>query len=118
MVVAGSITPFLVVGELLFALAGWGASKVWGNKLSAVSPTSLFIGAVMATCAFVWDFETNAATALLYNWPQLTLPMLVGYELQGAVFAVAHEASDFVLGMFLVPVTAAVLIPRMARRKS
>ncbi|MDV3277917.1 MAG: hypothetical protein LYZ69_05560 [Nitrososphaerales archaeon] len=116
--VAGSITPFLVTGELLFVVAGWATSKIWRDRLSAVSPTSLFIGAVMAICAFGWDFETNAATALLYNWPQLTVPMLVGYELQGAIFAVAHEVSDFVLGAFLVPVVATILIPRLARRMS
>jgi hypothetical protein len=113
---AGAIAPFLVLGELLFAVAGWAASKVWGEKLSALSPTSVFIGATMAICAFAWDLETNAATALLANWPQLTLQSLVVYELQGSFFAVTHEVADFVIGTVFVP-AAVILIPRALRRR-
>lgn len=113
---AGAITPFLVIGELIFAVAGWAASKAWGRKLNALSPTSVFIGATMAVCAFIWDLETNAATALLEYWPQLTVKYLLLTELQGALFAVSHEVSDFLLGMILVPLVIAMVL-RFPRRK-
>ncbi|MDG6904290.1 MAG: hypothetical protein JRN20_00735, partial [Nitrososphaerota archaeon] len=64
------ITPFLVAGELLFAIAGYIASKIWGmEKISLLSSRNLFIGATMAICAFIWDFETNIATGLIALWP-------------------------------------------------
>ncbi|MDV3293661.1 MAG: hypothetical protein LYZ70_05270 [Nitrososphaerales archaeon] len=114
--IAGSITPFLVIGELIFAVAGWGAARVWGDRLQAVSPRSLFIGATMAICAFLWDFETNAATALIAYWPDLTLQKLAVTELSGAVFALSHELSDFALGTLLVPLVV-ILIPQMRQRR-
>jgi hypothetical protein len=113
--VAGSIAPFLVLGELVFAAAGWAAAEAWGRKLRPASASSVFIGATMAICAFVWDVETNAATALLEYWPQLTLQKLLATEAFGAVFAVSHELSDFLLGMVLVPVVI-VMLPRIYRR--
>ena len=113
--VAGAIAPFLVLGELLFALAGWGASKAWRRGTRVVSPVSLFIAATMAICAFVWDLETNAATALLEYWPKLTMQKLVATEIFGATFAVSHELSDFVLGLTLIPVVIA-LLPRIRGR--
>lgn len=114
--IAGAITPFLVLGELMFVVAGWAAAKAWGDRLQTVSPTSLFIGATMAICAFMWDFETNAATALLAYWPQLTLQKLIITELAGGVFAVSHELSDFLLGTLLAPAVV-LMIPRVLRRK-
>ena len=52
---AGPVAPFLIVGEVLFALAGWGAAKAWAGQFRLVSPYSMFIGATMAICAFFWD---------------------------------------------------------------
>jgi len=113
---AGAIAPFLIGGELLFAAAGWGASRVWGKDRRVLSTTSIFIGATLAICAFVWDFETNAASALIANWPGLTLGEVFGYELSGFVFPVplAHELADFLLGMATAP-AAMALLPRMKR---
>lgn len=110
--VAGAITPFLVGGELLFAAAGWWASKVWGERARPLTPNSLFIGAIMLITAFLWDFETNAATALIAYWPSLTLQKFVLTEAAGIPFALIHEYADFLLGMLFVPV-AIVLIPRV-----
>lgn len=113
---AGIIAPFLVGGELVFAAAGWGASKVWGTDGKVLSPTALFIGATLAICAFVWDFETNAATALIATWPGTTLSQVAFYELQGFVFPtpLAHELWDFVLGTMLAP-AAILTIPKVRR---
>jgi len=113
---AGAVAPFLIAGELLFAVAGWGASKVWGTEKAGLSPTAIFIGATLAICAFVWDFETNAASALLWYWPKLTLGEVLGYELAGFVFPtpLAHELWDFALGTFMAP--AAMLAAARVRR--
>ena len=113
---AGAITPFLIGGELLFAAAGWGASRVWGQEKEAVSLTTVFIGATLAICAFAWDLETNAATALIANWPGLTLGEVFGYELAGFVFPIplAHELGDFLLGVAVAP-AALFLVPRLRR---
>jgi len=113
---AGAMMPFLVGGELIFAAAGWGASRVWGNDRKVLSPTAIFIGATLAICAFVWDFEANAASALIINWPRLTFGELVAYELSGFVFPtpLAHELWDFVLGALMAP-AAILAIPRARR---
>jgi hypothetical protein len=113
---AGAITPFLIGGELLFAAAGWGASRVWGDKREVVFPTAVFLGATLALCAFAWDFETNAATALIANWPGLTLGEVLGYELSGFVFPIplAHELGDFLLGTMTAP-AALFMLPRFGR---
>ena len=101
---AGMMTPFLVLGELLFAVAGWAAARTWGNNVRQMSSKALFIGATMAICAFVWDFETNAATALFEFWPHLTLNEFVYTEvLQGGPFFLSHDLSDLLLGVFFIP---------------
>jgi uncharacterized membrane protein len=114
--VAGVITPFLVGGELVFALAGWASSRVWSTEGKVISPTAVFIGATLALCAFLWDFETNAVTALVWYGPGLTVPQLLITEIQGFVFPVplAHELADFALGTMLVPASL-FLIPRIRR---
>jgi hypothetical protein len=112
---AGVLTPFLVGGELLFAVAGWATAKVWGDEVRSLSPTALVVGATLTLCAFLWDLETNAASALLASWPDPTMAAVIGMELSGVIFALVHEASDFLLGVFFVPVAIA-LIPRIMRR--
>lgn len=114
---AGIITPFLVAGELMFAVAGSGASRLWGSETKTFSPTAVFIGATLAVCAFLWDFETNAASALVWYGTSLTLPELSLTELAGFLFPVpmAHELGDFILGTLLVPATLLVM-PRVRRR--
>ncbi len=109
--VAGAITPFLVAGELMFAVAGWAAAKTWGTNIRQGTSTAVFVGATMAICAFLWDFETNAATALLEFWPRPTLAQFVGVEiLQGGPFFLAHDISDFLLGMLLIPAAIPVVL--------
>ncbi len=111
---AGVMTPFLVGGELLFAVAGWWSARIWGDRSKLLTPNSVFIGAIMLICAFIWDFETNAATALVASWPGLTFQSLLFYEGWGVPFAVVHEEADFVLGMLFAPL-AILLIPRVTR---
>ncbi len=115
---AGAITPFLVGGELLFAVAGWAASKLWGTMPQFAPTRPLFMGGLLAICAFVWDLETNAATALIAYWPNLGLPQLLGTMFNPATlaFALAHEASDFAFGTLLVP-SFILLIPRAFGRR-
>jgi hypothetical protein len=113
---AGPIAPFLIGGEILFALAGWGASKVWGREFRLMSPYSLFIGATMAICAFVWDLETNFASALFFFWPWPTLNqfLFTSFNPLTIPFIVAHESSDFAFGVLLAPAFI-LLIPRAFR---
>ena len=111
---AGVMTPFLVGGELLFAAAGWWASKVWSDR-GKIGRNSLFVGALMLLCAFAWDLETNAGTAFVMSWPTTTLPIILAWEVSGIPFALVHEAADFFLGLLFAP-TAILLIPRIARR--
>ncbi len=113
---AGLITPFLIAGEVLFALAGWAASKAWGASFRPLSYYPMFIGATMAICAFIWDLETNLATALIQYWPSPTLGeyLLTAFGPWTIPFTLAHEVSDLGFGIVLVP-TLIVLIPRVFR---
>ncbi|MBI3859808.1 MAG: hypothetical protein HY296_06205 [Thaumarchaeota archaeon] len=99
----GAIIPFLVGGELLFAFAGYAASRVWRSpkNLPAFSAQNSFFGALLAICAFLWDFETNIATGLIAGANSITA--LLAYEFFGIPFMIPHELSDFVLGAALAP---------------
>jgi hypothetical protein len=96
------VMPFLVGGELLYAFAGYYASKIWGRgNVSILSSENLYFGAILAICAFIWDFETNLATGLLAG--ARTLSGYLIFEVSGIPFMIPHEISDFVLGSFLAP---------------
>jgi hypothetical protein len=114
--IAGVITPFLVGGELLFAVAGWAASKAWGGRFRPLSFYPVFMGATMAICAFLWDLETNLATALFQYWPSPTLGeyIVTAFGPLAIPFTLAHEVSDLAFGIVLVPMFI-VLIPRVFR---
>jgi hypothetical protein len=99
----GYIIPFLIAGEILFAFAGWAASRIWRDGNQRLSARNLYLGAVLALCAFLWDIETNAGTALLAFWPSLTLEGLLTTEVFGLPFMMAHEVSDLVSGTVLAP---------------
>lgn len=116
---AGVIAPFLVAGELLFALAGWAASKVWGPRPRILSANSLFIGALLAVSAFAWDLETNAATAIIWYWPSLGVAQLLAtmFNPLTLLFALAHEGSDFAFGTLVAP-SFIRLIPKAFGRRS
>lgn len=115
---AGAITPFLVTGELLFALAGWAASRAWGKKIGVLSVNSIFIGASLAICAFLWDIETNAATALISYWPSLGVPQLLAtmFNPLTLLFSIAHEGSDFAFGVLVAPAFITVIPRALGRR--
>ena len=100
----GYIIPFLVAGEVLYAVAGWAAARVWKEDASRLSARNLYTGAVLAICAFLWDLETNAGTAVLSFWPALTLQKLAATEMVGIPFMVSHEVSDLVTGAVLAPI--------------
>jgi hypothetical protein len=99
----GYIIPFLVVGEILYAFAGWAAARVWKGESARLSGRNLYFGAVLAICAFVWDLETNAGTAMLEFWPSLTPQKLLATYVVGSPFMLAHELSDLATGAVLVP---------------
>jgi hypothetical protein len=99
----GYIIPFLVAGEVIYALAGWAAARVWAGEGPRVSARNLYFGAVLALCAFLWDLETNAGTAVLSFWPPLTVQKLLATEAVGIPFMVSHEVSDLVTGAVLAP---------------
>ncbi|MDG6915405.1 MAG: hypothetical protein JRM86_02515 [Nitrososphaerota archaeon] len=107
----GYIIPFLAGGEVIYAAAGWAASRAWGGRSSPAS-RSLYFGSLLALCAFVWDLETNAGTALVAFWPGLTAAKLLATEALGIPFMVSHELSDFFTGAVITPV-----VIRYARRE-
>ena len=115
---AGLLTPFLVGGELLFAVAGWGASRVWGLRPRIGSGYPLFIGALLVICAFLWDLETNLATALITFWPGLPASQILLTMFGPPVipFYLFHEASDFAFGMLVAP-SFILLIPKAFGRR-
>lgn len=112
--VAGYITPLLVLGELIYALAGWAASRVWSGYVRPGSMDGFFIGAVLAICAFIWDIETNIGTAFIAFGQTVTLEKIISTELLGTPFMLFHELSDFLLGAYLAPVVI-LLVPRVLR---
>ena len=114
---AGLMTPFLVGGEVLFAAAGWGASRVWALDGKRDRAAPVYIGAAMAVCAFLWDLETNAATALIWGGAGLSAATLAATEAAGFLFPfpLAHELADLAMGILIAP-AAIVVIPRAMRR--
>ena len=112
---AGPIAPFLIAGEGIFAFAGWGARRIWGVDSVPVTANSLFFGGMMAICAFLWDLETNTATAYIAYWPSLNFALWLNtsFGFFTMPFNVAHEVSDFAFGVLLVPALIA-LIPRIS----
>ena len=98
----GYIIPFLVGGEVLYALAGWAAGKAWSGDARRFSSRNLYMGAALAVCAFVWDLETNAGSAIL-SYPNLTFHKLLATEAAGIPFMLAHEVSDLLTGALLAP---------------
>jgi hypothetical protein len=99
----GYIIPFLVAGEVLYALAGWATARVWKEQSSPISARNFYFGAALAVCAFLWDLETNVGTATIASWPSLTLSTIASYELVGIPFMMAHEVSDLATGAILAP---------------
>lgn len=107
----GYITPFLVLGEVLYAVAGASAARLWGEGAGAgLSARSIFLGATVSICAFVWDIETNLGTALIAYWPDVTLQKVLATEAFGALFMVFHETSDFLLGSILAPLAISLIL--------
>ncbi len=113
--VAGYMTPILISAELIFAFAGWSASRIWSvDKLRLISGENLYFGAFLAICAFVWDFITNFATAVPYVWPHLNLFWI--YEIYGAPFFISHETADFVFGYILSTILILYLASTFGKR--
>jgi hypothetical protein len=98
------IIPFLVGANVIYAIAGWGASKIWGHNIRPVSQLNIVFGSILAICAFIWDTITNFGTAIIIVWPHVTLSPLLYYEGFGIPFMVFHELGDFVLGSALAPI--------------
>ena len=114
---AGAILPFLVGGEVLFALAGYAAAKLWrDSRIEPLSSQNLFLGALLAICAFVWDFETNIATGLIAG--ASTLSGLLAYEIPGIPFMIPHELSDFAYGSLVAPAVIAFPWPWTGGRRT
>ena len=111
---AGAIAPFLLAGEIIFALAGWGASRIWGLEFNLKSPYPIVIGGLLTVCAFAWDFETNAATAMLGYSPSAFWVAVFGP--QTLFFIILHETSDFAFGALVAPVLIR-LIPKTLERR-
>jgi hypothetical protein len=113
----GYIIPFLVFGELVYALAGWWASKVWGSEVSRLSIRNFYLGAVIAISTFIWDFETNVGTAIIAFWPQITIEKILATQLFGSLFMFFHVSSNFLLGSFLAPLLIFYLTRTLSPRQ-
>ena len=105
----GAVTPiifFLISGELLFAFAGWGASKVWGDKVKILSSKAVYFAATLSVCAFVWDTYANFGTALLVEWNHLSLVTFMPFEIASVAggFLFSHMIGDLVIGAILAPI--------------
>ena len=105
----GFIAPFLILGEVVFALAGHVASRIWAGEPVFTSGTSVAMGGLLAVCAVLWDLETELGTALIAFWPSVTLEKYVGTVLLGLPFTLAHELSDLLFGIFLVPAIVVII---------
>ena len=105
----GFIAPFLIFGEVVFALAGHVASRIWAGEPVFTSGTSVAMGGLLAVCAVLWDLETELGTALIAFWPSVTLEKYVGTVLLGLPFTLAHELSDLLFGIFLVPAIVVII---------
>ena len=112
----GYIIPFLISGEILYAVAGFTASRIWGKNVDAFSEKNLYFGAMIAICAFIWDTETNFATALIATWPSTTLLKLLTYEVFGSPFMILHEVGDFVIGASLAPIAITFFLRTVKKR--
>jgi hypothetical protein len=110
---AGSIAPFLFLGEVVFAVAGSAAARLWSNESVLQSGKSFVFGGLLALCAFLWDLETNFGTALIAYWPSLTAAKIGVTILLGVPFMLSHEVSDFLLGALFVPLII-LIVPRLA----
>jgi hypothetical protein len=110
------IVPFLVGGEVLFAVAGYFGAKIWKKeRVSPVAAENLYFGAILAITAFIWDFETNIATGLIAG--AHTFFALLAFEFNPATlyFALAHEASAFIFGSALAPIVISYLLKNSER---
>lgn len=112
----GFIAPFLIAGEVVYAVAGVTAARFWSPGSLSNPGRGLIFGSLLAICAFLWDLETNLATALIAYWPAVTLPKVITTVLLGIPFMLSHEVSDFALGLVLVPVLL-LTIPRLAGQR-
>lgn len=99
----GLIIPFLVGANIIYALAGWSASNVWGYQIKPVSELNIFFGSIMAICAFLWDSFTNFGTALLDFGLRITVTKFLAIEAFGIYFMISHELGDFIIGSALAP---------------
>ena len=111
----GFIAPFLIAGELVYAVAGSVAARIWGSWPALNLGKGVIFGGLLAICAFLWDMETNLATALIVYWPAVTALKVVSTMVLGIPFMLAHEVSDFALGLLFVPIVT-LAVPRLAGR--
>ncbi len=109
---AGYIAPFLILGEVIFAVAGYTAARFWSGEPVFRSGVNFVFGGLLALCAFAWDLETDFGTALIAFWPSVTPANVGGTILLGVPFMLSHEVSDFLFGMLFVPIII-TLIPRL-----
>jgi hypothetical protein len=112
----GFVAPFLIAGEVVYAVAGATAARFWSSGSFANPGKGLVFGGLLAICAFLWDLETNFATALIAYWPAVTFPKVITTVLVGVPFMLSHEVSDFALGLLLVPVVI-FTVPKLANQR-
>ena len=112
----GFIAPFLIIGEVVYAVAGSAAARIWSSEPALSPGKGAVFGGLLAICAFLWDVETNLASALIWSWPAVTVLKVMATMLMGIPFMLMHEISDFALGLLFVP-AAVFAAPRLAGQR-
>ncbi|HKW05581.1 MAG TPA: hypothetical protein VJN71_09810 [Nitrososphaerales archaeon] len=112
----GPIIPFLIAGEIIYAIAGALTSRVWGRIVNTRSAQNLFLGTIIAICAFLFDIETNVFTSIVVTG-RLTVIGVLATIATGAWFMVTHELSDLILGTYLAPIAIVYFLRRFPLEK-
>lgn len=112
----GPIIIFTVSGEIIYAILGAFASKIWKVNNSFVSSRNLYFGGLVAIGAFLFDLETNIATALIIHWPP-NFAIIATTLALGMSFAITHELADFVLAAGLTPIIIYYFNARLSKKE-
>jgi hypothetical protein len=112
----GPIILFTVGGEIIYSILGALASRIWKIDNSFVSSKNLYFGGIVAIGAFLFDLETNIATALIIHWPP-NLTVVAATLALGMPFAITHERADFVLAAGLTPIIIYYFHSRLSKKE-
>lgn len=112
----GPIIIFTIGGEIIYAILGKFAARIWKVNNNVISSQNLYFGSLVAIGAFLFDLETNFATALIIHWPP-NVALIATTLAFGISFAITHELADFVLGAALTPIIIYYFQTRLVKKE-